>query len=105
MTTILAVLGTFIVTSAGNVWMARYYIRQGFQLGRDDRVLDPGETTGQLPHPTPEETTGPIPVVGRLEGHLPAVEESPGKHRRKRARPAPAGDPDATVVLRDEVRA
>lgn len=48
MTTILAVLGTFIVTGAGNVLLAHYYLRLGWQLGRDDRVLDPGETTGRL---------------------------------------------------------
>ena len=75
MTTILAVLGTFVVTSAGSVWMARCYLRLGWQLGRDDQALDPGDTTGRLPvgessgkHALPD-----IPHVEQTDV-MPAVE-------------------------------
>ena len=43
-----AVVGTFVVTTAGHVWLARYYLRLGWQLCADDRALDPGDTTGSL---------------------------------------------------------
>lgn len=85
MNVILAVLGTFIVTTAGNVWMAHYYIRLGFRLDRDDRALDPGETTGSLEavtaaavgessgrHALPEFSDAEQTVVMPAVGEVPA---------------------------------
>lgn len=93
MTTILVALGAFLVATGVTAGVARWIFLLGFQLGRDDRVLDPGDTTGQLPSSAVTEV---LPVVG----------ESSGRHARI---DWPADEPTDTErfepVVRPEVRA
>lgn len=103
MTVILAVLGTFVVTSAGHVLLARYYLRLGWQLSADDRALDPGETTGQLP--TPDRQPADEPSEWVLPEHVtrsPAGESTSPRHAKPEPAPEqvwPFGDPDKTQEI------
>jgi hypothetical protein len=67
MTLILVALGAFIVGVGVTVAVARYFFLLGWEKGRDDRALDPGDEVGQLPSAVPAETasekTGPIETV------------------------------------------
>lgn len=65
MTLILLALGAFLAGCGVTAMVARYFFLLGWEKGRDDQVLDPGETVGELP--TPAETRG-------------AVGESSGRH-------------------------
>lgn len=49
-------------------FVCRHFFLLGFQLGRDDKALDPGETTGSLE------------AVAEATEVLPAVGESSGRH-------------------------
>jgi hypothetical protein len=89
MISILLALGGFLIGVGVTVAVARYFFLLGWEKGRDDRTLDPGETVGQLPTPQPEASDGPLPVVG----------ESSGRH----ARIDWPGSEDDTVVMRDAV--
>ena len=65
MTLILVALGGFLIGVGVTVSVARYFFLLGWEKGRDDQVLDPGETVGELPAPV--ETPG-------------AAGESSGRH-------------------------
>ena len=55
---IFVALGAFLlgVGATSLVWLHALHI--GFELGRDDRALDPGESTGLLPTPAVGEASG-----------------------------------------------
>lgn len=89
MTVILVALGAFMFGSGSSLLIGRYWFLEGLQLGRDDRALDPGETTGRLsvgessgrhaavdwPSDTEQtQTIPPVPVGGWADGgFLPGV--------------------------------
>lgn len=73
----LVALGALLAGSGVTAMVARYFFLLGWEKGRDDRWLDPGETVGQLPAVAAEETTGPIAAVGESSGRH-AMPELPG---------------------------
>lgn len=82
MITILVALGAFLLGVGVTAWVWHHALLTGFQLGRDDRALDPGEHVGRLPvgetsgrHALPEfpaeaEQTVTIPAAPLVEGAL-----------------------------------
>lgn len=72
--TILVALGASLVGVGVTAAVARWFFLIGFQLGRDDRRLDPGETTGSLE--AIAEATDVLPAVGQSSGRHAATEWS-----------------------------
>ena len=91
MTLIFVALGAFIVGVAVASGVGIYWLRVGFQLGRDDRALDPGEVTGRLPSALPPETPPERTVV------VPAVEPVGESSGPRHAKPEPEPDPELRV--------
>lgn len=48
MTLVLVALGAFLAGCGVTAFVARYFLLLGWEQGRDDRALDPGEVTGSL---------------------------------------------------------
>lgn len=97
MTLVLVALGAFLLGAGVVGWCAHHFLAVGFQLGRDDRALDPGETVGSLPAPRP---------VGEASGrhHKPqAADGPPPDEDMWRQDPVWPGDEDTQVIDPKEV--
>lgn len=101
---LLVALGALIVGAGGATLIGRHYLHVGFQLGRDDRRLDHGETVGSLEavaEATEVLPAPPTPFVVRPVGD--------GSGPRHALPPGwPVSDPEATqevAAVRPEVTA
>lgn len=98
MTTILVALGAFLLGAGAVGWCAHHFLTVGFQLGRDDRVLDPGPVVGSLPSAAP---------VGEASGkhHKPQASDGPPPDDVWEVPPVWPGDEDTQVIPAQEVNA
>lgn len=71
MTVIFVALGAFLLGAGAVGWSANHFLKVGFELGRDDRALDPGPTVGTL--------SAPARPVGEASGrhHKPQPSDGP----------------------------
>lgn len=85
MTLIFVALGAFLLGAGAVGWCAHHFLTVGFQLGRDDRVLDPGPVVGSLPSAAPPAAAVPVdePSVWTAPEDVEPVGQSSGpRHAR-----------------------